>query len=144
MTERKTKKTSLGFNEVFLDKSRAKSISAVFADFVADESASCGTTHSPQRATQDGVACHAAQYCACCGADLRIGRVGTATGERDQGGSGHAHQNFRHHTSHLFFGRDQAWLSAVVLSRSAGFACDLTVIALLMRDCRKKPPPSVV
>lgn len=77
--------------------------SAFFAYFVADYSTSGCATDSSQRAAKYGIASYAAQHRAGCGADLRVGWVGAATCQSNEGGSGDRHQDFRIHRGHLFF-----------------------------------------
>ena len=69
----------------------------LFADFIADQRASSRAAHGSQRAAKDGVSGHATEYSASARTDLRIGWVGAAAGQGNQGSGGNGHQDFRIH-----------------------------------------------
>ena len=59
-----------------------------FADFIADQRASSSAANGSQRAAKHGVSGHAAEYSASASTDLRIGWVGAAAGQGNQGSGG--------------------------------------------------------
>ena len=70
-----------------------KQVSAAFgwkglvalADLIADQCAGSSTANSSKRAAKDSIARHAAKHCASARTDLRIGRIGSAAGQGNQG-----------------------------------------------------------
>ena len=60
---------------------------AVFAEFVADEGAGCGTPHGAQRAAQHGVSGNSPDHGAYAGADLGVGGIGGASTQGKGGGT---------------------------------------------------------